>query len=82
MPVKGINIGYRMDLELDFLSEMEPEWAKAGLQPELSWKTTVRDTIHPCIPVCSLNQLDPSSRMLDCEQGVLFTTYSALVEQV
>jgi hypothetical protein len=43
MPVKGINIGYRMDLELDFLSEMEPEWAKAGLQPELSWKTTVRD---------------------------------------
>ncbi len=34
------------------------------------------------IPVCSLNQLDSSSRMLDCEQGVLFTTYSALVEQV
>jgi hypothetical protein len=25
------------------------------------------------IPVCSLNQLDPSSRMLDCEQGILFT---------
>jgi hypothetical protein len=36
MAVKGINIRYRMDLELDFLSEMEPEWAKAGLQPELS----------------------------------------------